>query len=64
MQGASDLGGGGLVWQAALRQLHDLQTAQTLEALDILGGGVDIEFLLQLADAEDRYLLHAITSGA
>ena len=64
LQGVADLGGGGLVGQAALRQLHDLQTAQALETLDILGGGVNIEFFLQLADAEDRYLLHAITSGA
>ena len=55
---------GGIVGQSLLRQLDKLQLAVALEALDVLGGGVDVEFLLQLAHAEDGHTLHSVTSAS
>ena len=52
----------GVLRQAALRQLDDLQLAVPPQALGIFGGGLLIELLLQLSHAEDGYLLHGVLS--
>ena len=52
----------GVLRQAALRQLDDLQLAVPPQALDVLGGGLLIKPLLQLPHAENGYLLHSAFS--
>ena len=59
LQSLTDLGGGGIVGQTALRQLDDVQTAKTAEALGVFGHSLCIEPLFQLAHAYKRYFLHA-----
>ena len=54
LQALGDLRGARILRQAAFRQLDELEGAVGLQPLGVFGGRLGIEFLLELAHADER----------